>query len=149
MFCFQWNQIVVGRCSWRGWRLDTSWASFGKASCWCINWEGACQIILFLNLQRTKLNVWFSSLMLYFSPQFLDFYIVLECLIINADAAYLSIISWFRYGACLFFFSIQGSSPKFSYKIISGRVHFHATLLCIALNTMWIWYQVFYFWANH
>lgn len=30
----------IGWCSRSRWRVDSSWASFGKTSCWCIDWEG-------------------------------------------------------------------------------------------------------------
>lgn len=30
----------IGWCSWSRWRVDSSWASSGKTSCWCIDWEG-------------------------------------------------------------------------------------------------------------
>lgn len=39
------NGYPIGRCYWRGWRVDASWISFGKASCWCIDWEGVHQLI--------------------------------------------------------------------------------------------------------
>lgn len=49
--CFHGNHIVLGWCTWRGWRADTSWASFGKTTCGCINWEGVKQISPFSLLQ--------------------------------------------------------------------------------------------------
>lgn len=56
-----WNQNFAGRCSWGGWRVDTSWASSGKTTCWCINWEGIHTLrfaLIFLLIGKVYFGGW-------------------------------------------------------------------------------------------